>query len=75
MSRLTISFSDPSATSKDMSTSSSSLEGHKNEGFLKAAWHKLTHQHENLSPEESAAETKSEDKPQEEEPKKAAGSG
>lgn len=57
------------STSGDAS-SSKSAEAHKNEGFLKAAWHKLTHQHDNLSPEEPKAEEKGQD----EEPKKASGS-
>ena len=54
-------------------SSSSTADAHKNEGFLKSAWHKLTHQHENLPPEEPKANL--EDKGQEEEPKKASGSG
>ena len=61
-----------SSTKADRSTAtSSSAESHKNEGFLKAAWHKLTHQHDNLPPDEPKAEDKSQD----EEPKKASGSG
>ena len=48
---------------------------HKNEGFLKAAWHKLTHQHDNLPPEASNTGAKAEDKGELEEAKKAAGSG
>ena len=59
------------STSGDASPSSQSAEAHKNEGFLKAAWHKLTHQHDDIPPEEP----KIEEKGQEEEPKKASGSG
>ncbi len=55
--------------------SKQSDNSHKNEGFLKAAWHKLTHQHDNLPPEASNTEAKAEDKGEEEESKKAEGSG
>ncbi|KAL2433492.1 DnaJ-like protein 1, mitochondrial [Exophiala dermatitidis] len=44
---------------------------HKNEGFFKSAWHKLTHQHDNL---ESEKDAKSQDK-EDDEPRKASGSG
>lgn len=54
---------------------SNSADAHKNEGFLKSAWHRLTHQHDTPPPGEPAAGTKSEEKTQEEEPKKAASSG
>ena len=59
--------------SEPSSLPSNSKEGHKNEGFLKSAWHKLTHQHDNLtdSPKE---EEKKDEKPREE-PKRASGSG
>lgn len=50
---------------------SNKASDHKNEGFLKSAWHKLTHQHDNLEPDEPA-QKKDKD---EEEPKKASGSG
>ena len=63
--------STTTSTSRDASPSSKSAEAHKNEGFLKAAWHKLTHQHDDVPPEE----TKVEEKGQEEEPKKGSGSG
>lgn len=43
---------------------------HKNEGFLKSAWHKLTHQHDDLEPDDKPSEKKDDD-----EPKKASGSG
>ena len=57
------------------SSSSSSADAHQNEGFLKSAWHKLTHQHDNLLTEEPKARPKTDEKGSEEEPKKAAGSG
>ena len=56
-------------------TSKQSDSSHKNEGFLKAAWHKLTHQHDNLPPEDSTTARKAEDKAGQEESKKASGSG
>ncbi|KAL9098995.1 MAG: hypothetical protein Q9163_005439, partial [Psora crenata] len=63
------------STSDISAASSSSTASHRNEGFLKSAWHKLTHQHDNLgsdTPTDQA--TGKEDRSQEEEPKKAAGS-
>ncbi|KAK5102448.1 mdj1 protein precursor [Exophiala xenobiotica] len=50
---------------------SNKASDHKNEGFLKAAWHKLTHQHDNLEPDQKPAEKKDDEEP----PKKASGSG
>ena len=67
-------FYSASATEEESQTPTSD-EAHKNEGFLKAAWHKLTHQHNNLPPHEVENQTRSEEKGEEEEPKKAAGSG
>ncbi|KAI4129056.1 MAG: hypothetical protein LQ347_003920 [Umbilicaria vellea] len=58
--------------------SSSGAESHKNEGFLKSAWHKLTHQHDDLPSQSEtppAAGSKAKDKDNEDELKKAAGSG
>lgn len=52
-----------------------SAEVHKNEGYLKAAWHRLTHQHHELPSEEAARDSKVAQKAPEEEPKKASGSG
>ena len=49
-----------------------SKEAHKNEGFLKSAWHRLTHQHDNLT-DEKADDKKTEK--EDEEPKRASGSG
>jgi len=54
---------------------------HKNEGFLKSAWHKITGQHDHLN-QSDQAEKSAEAKPENtkravepEEPKKASGSG
>jgi molecular chaperone DnaJ len=47
-------------------------EKHKNEGFLKNAWHSITGQHENLK--EEGKDTKEKEKKSDEEPKKASGS-
>lgn len=55
-------------------SSSNAAESHKGEGFLKSAWHKLTHQHDNPPPDEPATGTKPDEKSETEEPKKAAGS-
>jgi len=58
---------DASASSKP----SNKASDHKNEGFLKSAWHRLTHQHDNLEPDKPEEKPKKEN----EEPKKASGSG
>ncbi len=65
----------PRAPTKDDKTSKPSNQAadHKNEGFLKSAWHKLTHQHDNLEPDKPEKETKAE-RQEEDEPKKASGS-
>jgi molecular chaperone DnaJ len=73
----------PSKSSSPSSPSSSNKPSdHKNEGFLKSAWHKLTHQHDDPEPDNNINDTKradgknSKDTPsQDEEPKKASGSG
>ena len=62
---------ETSSKSGSTTSSSSTTETHKNESFFKSAWHKLTHQHDNLPSDEP----KSTDKSREEEPKKASGSG
>ena len=59
----------------DPTSSRSPAASHKNEGFLKSAWHKLTHQHDNLTPDEPGEQPETEERSQEEEPKKATGSG
>ena len=71
---------EPKDSTSDPSTKATD---HKNEGFLKSAWHKLTHQHDNLEPENDQKDQKDKmDKKDkktqskdEEEPKKASGSG
>lgn len=55
------------------SKSGSSSDDHKNEGFLKSAWHKITGQHDHTDNIGSHAESKPSVEP--EEPKKASGSG
>lgn len=55
-------------------TASNKTSDHKNEGFLKSAWHKLTHQHDNLEPDEKPKDETKTNK-DDEEPKKASGSG
>ncbi|KAI4133331.1 MAG: hypothetical protein LQ338_000231 [Usnochroma carphineum] len=57
------------------STPSSPADSHKNEGFLKSAWHRLTHQHDNTSTKPASPASDAEAKGEDEEPKKAAGSG
>ena len=47
---------------------------HKNEGFLKSTWHKLTQQHDNLEQDQETANKENAGK-EEEEPTKRAGSG
>lgn len=66
--------SDPapgsSSTGSTATDSSAQKDDHKNEGFLKSAWHSLTGQHDNLK----EAQVKQDEEPKEE-PKKASGSG
>ena len=69
MSNLCSSSSSSSASSST-SSASNSTDNHKNEGFLKSAWHRLTHQHDNPTDDSKPGE-----KSEEEEPKKASGSG
>ena len=59
--------------SESSSSSADSTEAHKNEGFLKSAWHRLTNQHSNLTDDPKAEEKKAEK--EDEEPKRASGSG
>jgi len=59
-------------------STSTKTSDHRNEGFLKSAWHKLTHQHDGIDQESKEKEQEKEkEKPKddEEEPKKGAGSG
>ena len=67
--------SSASVPSETSSASNKSAEAHQNEGFLRSAWHRLTHQHDNLTSDEKTSDTKASEKTEEEEPKKAAGSG
>jgi molecular chaperone DnaJ len=55
------------------SSQADTTSAHKNEGFFKAAWHRLTHQHDNLVDDSKGEEKK--EKPEADEPKKASGSG
>ena len=49
---------------------------HKNEGFLKSAWHRLTHQHDHLDKQDSSKSSEqSSSSTDTEEPKKSSGSG
>lgn len=50
---------------------SNKASDHKNEGFLKSAWHKLTHQHDDLAPDDKTEQKKDDEEPR----KKASGSG
>ncbi|KAL8761335.1 MAG: hypothetical protein Q9184_002529 [Pyrenodesmia sp. 2 TL-2023] len=65
------STSASSAESSD--TKTPSTDSHKGEGFLKSAWHKLTHQHDDTSTKPSPPHPTAETKGEDEEPKKAAG--
>lgn len=49
-------------------------DAHKNEGFLKSAWHTITGQHDNLS-KDGKKDEKSSGEKKDEEPKKTSGSG
>lgn len=55
-------------------TDSNKASDHKNEGFLKSAWHRLTHQHDNLEPDQKPKDETKNNK-DDEEPKTASGSG
>ena len=59
---------------KKTSTPAGKVADHKNEGFLKSTWHKLTHQHDHLEPETPEKEAKT-GQQEEDETKKASGSG
>ncbi|MCJ1411131.1 hypothetical protein MMC19_005219 [Ptychographa xylographoides] len=69
--------SSSSSSSTSTSTSASSAEAHKNEGFLKAAWHKVTGQHDHLNDDKEPAEKikEKEEEAKKSEPKKASGTG
>ena len=55
----------------------SATDSHKNEGFLKAAWHRMTgqHDHSNEKPPDSKQQSEEKTNHEEEEPRKASGSG
>ncbi|GAM88217.1 hypothetical protein ANO11243_062480 [Dothideomycetidae sp. 11243] len=59
----------------ESTTSTSEADKHKDEGFLKSAWHKLTHQHDHLEQEKAQPQSSehAQDRDQDE-PKKASGS-
>ncbi|KAL8661001.1 MAG: hypothetical protein Q9202_006021 [Teloschistes flavicans] len=65
-----------SSTTKE-ATNSSPLtpDSHKTEGFLKSAWHRLTHQRDDQSTKPSALPSDAEEKGEDEQRNKAAGSG
>jgi molecular chaperone DnaJ len=56
-------------------TAKEQAERHKNEGFLKNAWHNLTGQHKNVNEEPKKDETSKPQEKKDDEPKKASGSG
>ena len=56
--------------SSDPAPSPNSKEAHKGEGLLKSAWHRLTHQHDNLVKDDHGVKDDGK-----EEPKRASGSG
>ena len=64
---------DWTTSSSDPEPSPNTEAAHQNEGFLKSAWHRLTHQHDNLE-KEGGSTTDQGDKGAEE-PKRASGSG
>jgi len=64
--------------SQSAGTAQSEADTHQDEGFLKSAWHKFTHQHDNLNKDEqqsSSSNQPSNDQQQDQPPKKASGSG
>ena len=61
-------------TQEQQANKSDDAEAHKNEGFLKSAWHRMTGQHDHLDQNQKAAESNNANG-EEEEPKKASGSG
>lgn len=77
------SYARESVKDSKASKPSNSAADHKNEGFLKSAWHRLTHQHDNLDTEkpDEGHKTMKDQKDNkseggdDEEPKKASGSG
>lgn len=69
-------FDKESSTSPaNASSTQSDEDSHKNEGFLKSAWHKMTGQHDHLGKGEQEDQPASKPPTEAEEPKKASGSG
>ncbi|KAI4204862.1 MAG: hypothetical protein LQ350_000928 [Teloschistes chrysophthalmus] len=64
-----------STTAQAAKSSPSAPDPHKAEGFLKSAWYRLTHQREDQSTKPSVLPSDAEDKGEDEQRKKAAGSG
>ncbi|KAF2152139.1 hypothetical protein K461DRAFT_242979 [Myriangium duriaei CBS 260.36] len=64
--------SQSTATATDGKTSEA--DKHKNEGFLKSAWHKITHQHDQETQQKPPQSSSSSQDQQQDEPKKASGS-
>ncbi|KAF2226174.1 hypothetical protein BDZ85DRAFT_214018 [Elsinoe ampelina] len=62
-----------SSTTGD-SANASEADKHKNEGFLKSAWHRLTHQHNHLDEQPKQTSQESQTDQDEEQKKKASGS-
>lgn len=69
-----LTYTNPIDRESQDTTASNKTSDHKNEGFLKSAWHRLTHQHDNLEPDEKPKDETKTNK-DDEEPKKASGSG
>ena len=59
---------------EDAPSSSGSGKDHENEGWLKNAWHNITGQHDDID-QAKGQQKKSSEGEQDEEPKKASGSG
>ncbi|KAF4552875.1 DnaJ C terminal domain-containing protein 1 [Elsinoe fawcettii] len=63
----------PPPSSTASSDTTSEADKHKNEGFLKSAWHRLTHQHDHLHEQAKPADQNNQSE-QDEQKKKASGS-
>ena len=71
-------YKDSTSSEASKSTSgsaSSSTDDHKHEGFLKNVWHTVTGQHDHLKTEQQPKKDDSSKPAEEDEPKKASGSG
>lgn len=67
-------YKEEAASSATSSGSTPDAKGHENEGWLKNAWHNITGQHDNLDQSKGQQKPKNSNE-QDEEPKKASGSG